>query len=119
MKRAIWAFTIATVLILAVIASIYGAPYISMRTPSGFWGALSWRSQVYFMKVTGDIPELSWADLWMMTTTKTGFGLEEVVKSGLSVHTALQNAYVNSEDNKAGAHIFNMQCSTCHGENGK
>jgi len=121
MKRVVGGLAIATILFLALFAWMYGTPYISMakRAPSGLWSALSWRSEIYFLKVVGRIPELSWPDLWKMTATETGFGLGEVVKFGLSVQTVLQNPYVTPEDIKAGANIFSNQCATCHGENGK
>src|SRR5260370_36784523 len=53
------------------------------------WTAVSCRAQLYLQKAQGEIPDLSWSELWMLTGTRTwGFhGME-----GRSLEASLQFA---------------------------
>ncbi len=119
MKRTLGGIAIVAAFVL--ILSTYGAIRLSNagKSPSELLRVLSWRIQIYLMKARGDVPELSWGDLWAMTSIEGGFGLEDVIKVGISVPAAVSNPYVRREDNEAGAQIFKSRCALCHGENGR
>jgi alcohol dehydrogenase (cytochrome c) len=79
------------------------------------WSAVSCRAQLYLQKAHGQIPELSWTDLWQMTRLSRGFHC--IVGSSLAAD--LQYSSVASQgDRNEGAHIFRERCTGCHGTNG-
>ncbi len=87
--------------------------------PSGWtWETVSWRARLFARKAEGDIPDLSWSDLWFMTHVRGGFGLEDFVKRGVSLEGTVVNPYVTSADRQVGAHIFRERCAVCHGDQG-
>jgi alcohol dehydrogenase (cytochrome c) len=76
-----------------------------------------WRARLYARKATGDIPDLTWSDLWEMTRARGGFGLEALVV-GVS-KDSIQNPYNSQDDHNAGARIFGQRCAKCHGIDGE
>lgn len=82
------------------------------------WKAVSWRAHVFARKAEGNIPDLSWRELWFMLHARGGFGLESLVKEGFSVEGAVANPYFTSEDRQNGAGIFLERCAVCHGKDG-
>jgi alcohol dehydrogenase (cytochrome c) len=82
------------------------------------WKAVSWRAHVFERKAEGDIPDLSWRELWFMLHARGGFGLESFVKEGFSLEGALANPYFTSDDHESGALIFRERCVVCHGKDG-
>ena len=73
-----------------------------------------WRVRLFARKATGDVPDLSWTELWDMAQHRGGFGLERLVM-GVGEDGAVVNPYRTPEDIKAGAHIFIKRCVMCHG----
>ena len=111
--------------VIAITAVIVGAmgiyeqlgPMASGVGPRGYsyekdWNAVSCRARFYLRKVEGEVPELSWTDLWVMTRLSPGFSCAE----GGSLAADLQYSSVASEDDrKEGARIFHERCTGCHG----
>ena len=52
---------------------------------------VSWRAHLFARKAEGDIPDLSWRELWFMTHVRGGFGLEDFVRQGFSLEGAVEN----------------------------
>ena len=76
------------------------------------WSGLSCRARLYLRKARGEIPGVSWTDLWQMTRLSRGFYCVE--GSGLAAD--LQYSSVASEDDREeGAKIFHGRCTACHG----
>src|SRR5690348_14000371 len=65
------------------------------------WGAISCRLHLFFDKMHGKIPGLSWLELWQLTSERrTGFHCEE----GRSLETALQfSSIASANDRRVGA----------------
>ena len=87
--------------------------------PNGWTSeAVSWRAHLFARKLNGDIPDLSFRELWFMLKFRGGFGLESFVKQGFSLEGAVANPYFTSDDHQSGARIFRERCSVCHGVDG-
>lgn len=80
--------------------------------------ALSWRAQLFARKAGGDVPDLSWTELWQMTRVSGGFGLGGFVTKAQSIEGSIVNPFVSNDDLQAGARIFSEHCSLCHGSDG-
>jgi alcohol dehydrogenase (cytochrome c) len=79
------------------------------------WKAVSCRIRIYVQKTQGDVPGLSWSELWGLTLPGTGFHCAE----GSSLEASLQYSSSASEaDRLAGGRIFRERCSGCHGVQG-
>ncbi len=79
------------------------------------WNAVSCRAGLYIEKAEGEIPGLSWTDLWVITRLRPGFTCAE----GRSLAADLQySEYASQDDVKKGAHIFRERCTGCHGVDG-
>jgi alcohol dehydrogenase (cytochrome c) len=79
------------------------------------WNAVSCRVRLYLQKAEGDVPGLSWSELWGLTLLGRGFHCAE----GSSLEASLQYSSSASEaDRLAGARIFRERCSGCHGIDG-
>ncbi len=89
-------------------------------SPGGYssetiWNAASCRARLYLQKVQGEVPELSWTDLWVMTRLRPGF----YCSGGSSLAADLQYSSVaNEADRKEGERIFRATCTGCHGTDG-
>lgn len=84
--------------------------------PDGLtWKRVSWRTHLFIRKAEGDVPDLSWRELWFMTHVRGGFALEEFVKLGSSLDGAVMNPYNRDDDYQIGKQIFHERCSVCHG----
>jgi alcohol dehydrogenase (cytochrome c) len=77
------------------------------------WNKVSCRAGLFLQKAQGRIPELSWTELWELTTQRElGFHCAE----GRSLEASLDYSSSASEsDRKAGASIFRERCAGCHG----
>ena len=113
-----WMLLLAAIVVIGVTAwaesrnSLYSVP-------NGWtWKAVSWRAHVFARKAQGDIPGLSWRELWFMLHVRGGFGLESFVKEGFSLEGAVANPYFTSGDHQSGAGVFRERCVVCHGNNG-
>jgi len=79
------------------------------------WNAVSCRARLYLQKAQGEIPELSWTELWKLTRPGIGFHCVE----GRSLEAGLQYSSSASEgDRRVGARIFRERCTGCHGSDG-
>jgi alcohol dehydrogenase (cytochrome c) len=77
------------------------------------WTSISCRAQLYFQKAQGKVPELSWSELWRLSSQR---GLGFVCAEGRPV---LQfSSVASAEDRRLGAGIFHERCSGCHGTDG-
>jgi len=65
------------------------------------WGAVSCRLHLFFHKMQGKIPELSWLELWQLASERrTGFHCAE----GRSLESALQfSSSASTDDRRLGA----------------
>jgi alcohol dehydrogenase (cytochrome c) len=86
------------------------------RTPGDkIWQEFSCRAHLFLRKAQGNIPELSWTELWMLARLGTGYHCIE----GRSLEASLQFSSEASEDDRmAGERIFREQCAACHGSDG-
>ena len=82
------------------------------------WDNISWRAQLFARKAEGDLPDLSWRELWFMTHVRGGFGLEGFVKRGFSLEGSLDNPFETTADHQNGDRIFRERCAVCHGDEG-
>ena len=78
----------------------------------------SWRAHLFARKVEGNLPGLSWGELWFMTHVRGGFGLEGFLKQGFSLEGAVTNPFSTSNDEQIGARVFRERCAVCHGKGG-
>ncbi len=83
-------------------------------TQTAAFHALGWRVQVFARKAAGNLPELTWGDLWLIARQRRGFGLERLT-FGLSPEGSISNPFNSEQDLQAAADIFNRKCSICHG----
>jgi alcohol dehydrogenase (cytochrome c) len=87
--------------------------------PNGLtWETASWRAHLFARKAKGDLPDLSWRELWFMTHVQGGFGLKDFIVQPVSLEGAVVNPYVTSDDHQSGARIFRERCAVCHGNDG-
>jgi alcohol dehydrogenase (cytochrome c) len=82
------------------------------------WDRVSWRAHLFARKAEGELPDLSWSELWFMTHTRGGFGLDGFVKQAFSLEGTVASPYLTSDDHQKGAGIFRERCAICHGNNG-
>jgi alcohol dehydrogenase (cytochrome c) len=115
----------AAVVAVVVIAITVGATFKlkSLNSlysfPNGWtWETVSWRAHLFARKAEGDLPDLSWRELWFMTHVHGGFGLEGFVRQGFSLEGSVVNPYVTNDDHQTGARIFRERCAVCHGNEG-
>jgi alcohol dehydrogenase (cytochrome c) len=112
----------------AIFISAIGAAFLYWRLESGklaeniegasnekIWNAMSCRAQLYLQKAKGEVPQVSWVELWGLTLPGRGF----VCTEGSSLESGVQfSANASDDDRKEGARIFHERCSVCHGVNG-
>ena len=78
--------------------------------------AVSCRARIYLQKARGEVPELSWSELWELTLPGRGF---HCLEGGTSLEASIQYSnYASEEDRSAGARIFRERCTGCHGVDG-
>ena len=82
------------------------------------WKAVSWRAQLALRKATGNVPDLSWAELWEIMRQRGGFSLEDIFNNGVTLDAALANPFTETKDIEIGKHIFRENCALCHGADG-
>jgi alcohol dehydrogenase (cytochrome c) len=113
-------FSLFVVLVLlGAAATVYGRSALSHGAlPHDTWRKSFWRLHLFALKAEGNVSSLSWSDLWRMTTHRGGFGMERVVREGVSLDGSVHNPYVTKEDVQAGEHLFHQYCSACHGGDG-
>jgi alcohol dehydrogenase (cytochrome c) len=114
-KRSFFLGAIGIVVITLAVSTFF----FFRSLPSGWtWEMVTWRAQIFARKAEGRIPDLSWRELWFMTRTRGGFGMETVFKYGFSVEGAVTNPFQSDEDHQAGTRTFDQRCAVCHGKAG-
>src|SRR5262245_61971438 len=115
-RRLVSLFLIVVLVLIGAAGTLYGRSVMSNGWSGGdAWRKSVWRLQMLALKAKGDVPNLSWSDLWHMTTHRGGFGLERVPREMISLDGSVQNPYVTKEDFRAGERMFRQYCSACHG----
>jgi len=109
---------IVAVALVVIGGAVWATFRLKSLIPNGAtWEMVSWRAQLFAYKAKGDIPALSWRELWFMTHARGGFGLVRFVQ-GFGLEGTVVNPYVTSDDNQSGARIFRERCAGCHGNDG-
>jgi alcohol dehydrogenase (cytochrome c) len=113
---------LAVVALVLVIGLVAGATFLLRSRDSlasgitGLgWNKVLWRAKVFARKAQGDVPDLSWRELWFMTHVRGGFALENFVALGSSLEGSVINAFNTRDDYQAGGQIFRERCAVCHG----
>jgi alcohol dehydrogenase (cytochrome c) len=114
------------IVMVALVAIVVSAAAMSLRVQSDAgssssgqrWQSVTWRLELFGRKIGGDIPELSWSELWQMARTPGGFGLEAFVTRGVSLDGSVKSPHVQDDDIMIGARLFKERCSSCHGAEG-
>lgn len=121
MKRIVWIGVIAVFICIIAIAggAVYYVNIENGKPISENLSSISWRAEIYLMKASGRIPELSWVELFRVTLERGGFSLQNVIDLGQSIEAALSNPYTSREDRETGSHIFSQHCARCHGQEGR
>ena len=113
--RRLWRI-VGTVVIVAIGLTLAGS-FKLLNSQSGWtWKALSWRFHLFAGKAEGDIPDLSWHEIWFMARARGGFSLENYTNLGFSLDGAVTNPFITPEDYQAGKKTFQNRCSVCHGK---
>jgi alcohol dehydrogenase (cytochrome c) len=108
---------IVSVSVIAIAASAESRAMISV--PNGWTlKAVSWRVHTFAVKAEGDLPEFSWSELWFMLRSRGGFGLEGMIRDGITLNGTILNPYTTSGDLQHGAQAFRERCVVCHGKEG-
>jgi alcohol dehydrogenase (cytochrome c) len=95
----------------------YWKPVANLEGASinGIWNAALCRAPLFLQKAEGEVPEVSWTELWEFTRSANGFNCAY----GSSLGGSLQYSSLATEgDRKAGGSIFREQCAGCHGSDG-
>jgi alcohol dehydrogenase (cytochrome c) len=73
-----------------------------------------WRAIVAGRKLTGQITDVSWADLADIGARNSGFQLRKLAGSG-NPYLSVQNPYTTDTDRARGQTLFGSTCAKCHG----
>ncbi len=104
---------------LIIVCASFAAVFAFKAFPVGWtWEMVTWRAELFSRKASGQIPDLSWRELWWMTHVRGGFGLEGAFKGGYSLEGTVTNPFMSNEDHEAGERLFSGDCQTCHGKQG-
>jgi alcohol dehydrogenase (cytochrome c) len=108
--------------VVVVVGSLVGAaflvkPLFSLASGTTGWTSdkVLWRAKLFARKAEGDVPDLSWRELWFMTHVRGGFSLETFVSLGSSLDGSVLNAFRTGDDYQIGKQIFREHCAVCHG----
>ncbi|HEY6945967.1 MAG TPA: PQQ-binding-like beta-propeller repeat protein [Candidatus Acidoferrum sp.] len=110
---------LAVAALAVIVTLVAGAIFVFKSLVGGAngltWNKVLWRARLFARKAEGDIPDLSWRELWFMTHVHGGFALENFVTTGSSLDGSLMNSFNTPNDYQAGKQIFREHCSVCHG----
>ena len=79
---------------------------------------LGWRLKLYGKKVLGEVPELGWSELLVMTAPANEFQLGASVREGRSLEAGITNPHTGEADILEGEQLFRVHCAVCHGADG-
>ncbi|HET9384237.1 MAG TPA: PQQ-dependent dehydrogenase, methanol/ethanol family [Gemmatimonadales bacterium] len=116
--RNVLLFAACTALTLTAVASYYGYSTSFVASDDGWRNSVSWRLRLLARKAGGQVPDLSWPELWEMANTRGGFGLENFVRNGVSLDGSLLSPHTTDEDVALGSRVFAEHCAECHGRPG-
>jgi alcohol dehydrogenase (cytochrome c) len=111
-------FALGVVVGVAVLALMWAQVSLRSLSTESLAFSVAWRIQLFHLKAVGEIPDLSWAELWNMARVRGGFGLGTLVAEGRGLDGSVVNPFVTTHDVKAGAAIFQARCAVCHGAEG-
>ena len=94
------------VVILIGLAAVFAIP------------GLRWRAEVFVMKSTGELDDLSWSEVVRWSKPGSPVYLGELPKSR-SPYAAIENPRQSASDLEAGSQLFRARCSPCHGFEGE
>src|SRR5258705_6396232 len=110
---------IVVLLLLSAAGTLYGwSAMLNGWTAQEAWRKSVWRLQLFARKAEGNVPNLTWTDLWQMTMHRGGFGMERVPREAISLDGSVHNPYESKEDFQAGERLFRQHCAACHGGDG-
>jgi alcohol dehydrogenase (cytochrome c) len=115
--------SLAAVLLIGVIgaAALYwrlgsGGSIVNQEGASSekIWDSVSCRARIYLQSAEGEIPGVSWTEIWGLTLPGRGFDCEG---GGFAASVGF-SSHASEDDRKAGARIFHERCAGCHGADG-
>jgi alcohol dehydrogenase (cytochrome c) len=78
------------------------------------WDEVICRARLYLQSTEGEIPGVSWNEIWELTLPGRGFDCEG---GGFAASVGF-SSHASEDDRKAGARIFHERCAGCHGADG-
>jgi alcohol dehydrogenase (cytochrome c) len=78
------------------------------------WDAAICRAPLYLQSAEGEIPGVSWTEIWALTLPGRGYDCE----GGSFAASVGFSSHASEDDRKAGAQIFHERCAGCHGADG-
>ena len=78
---------------------------------------LRWRGKIALLKVSGNLPDIAWGDLWRMGRPGGRYYLEPLSRNRNPYQT-IRNPFQSQSDIDAGRLEFLRTCSGCHGTDG-
>src|SRR5271154_3359429 len=78
------------------------------------WNLVICRARIYLQSAEGEIPGVSWTEIWGLTLPGRGFDCEG---GGFAASVGFSSR-ASEDDRKAGARIFRWECTGCHGADG-
>ena len=73
-----------------------------------------WRSVVAAREISGQLEDVSWADLMDIERPNSGFQLRKLASSG-NPYASVQDPETSAADRARGAQVFAFHCEKCHG----
>jgi len=101
-------------IVLAIVGLIVVVGIIGVLSVPG----LRWRAQVYAMKATGKLSDLTWSEVarWSMPGSPVYLG---DLPNSRSPYAAIENSMTSEKDVKEGEQLFRARCAPCHGFEGE
>jgi alcohol dehydrogenase (cytochrome c) len=122
--RRFMASSLAVVTLLAVLgaAGVFwsrshwqGAMGAEALSADRIWHGLTCRGRLFLQKATGEVPDLSWRELWLLVHPAYGYHCID----GMSLEANFRySSIAGEEDRQEGARIFRERCTACHGGDG-
>jgi alcohol dehydrogenase (cytochrome c) len=94
---------------LLVLLVILGGAFALFSVPE-----ISWRLHVLALKASGEIEDLTWAELIDMLNPRSGFYVREL-ESNSNAYAVVRNPHRSDADVQQGGELFRSRCAGCHG----